>query len=541
MSLTKQNIFLIGGTGRMGNWLINFLQSQKIEVYSAGRSFASNTQLADADIIFISVPITYAAAVIQSLKEKIKPTALVVDLTSIKSSTLDALITLGNPSLGMHFLFGPTVSSIQNQKIIINRIKNGANTCPLLKVFKDAGGELIEMTGPEHDRTMAYIQSLTHFINIALMETLLNAKIDITGHVATPVFIAQTAAMLRIINQDKELLSSIQIHNPSNSDALLQFSKAIQNLQVLVNKKDQSEISNHILSLQKRVKPNGKKSIKKMGKKSPKHLITEGKVAFLGPIGTYSYQAATSISSKGVSLVPYKTLYDVFEAIKIGKIDAGVVPAENTTEGTIRETLDYLVDFDLRTNSSTIVDVHHCLLSNEDSLDKVTKVISHPQALAQCRKWLRKNIPQAEIEGGASTLAAVKDTTLRSGVAVLAPKIAAKKYGLTILARNIEDNHENITKFYVISKQIDSLQVESEKTLLFLTIFNRIGVLKDMLEVFSNFKINLSKLESRPSREKAWDYHFFIEADIPPDDLRLQQALDMMKQYCPVIKILGGI
>lgn len=539
--LTDTTILLIGGTGRMGNWLKNFLESQNLTVQITGRKYLSDKNLRRADIIFITVPIFEAANVIRSLNGKIKNTALIIDLTSTKAMTLPALDELANPGIGIHMLFGPTVSSIQGQKLIVSRVKDSPLAEQVLAVFVKAGADVIEMSGEDHDRTMSYVQSLIHFINIALADILLGNNIDLSGRVSTPVFINQIATTLRVMGQDSQLLSNIQRHNPNNKKVLAEFIATLQDLQSAINNKDENKLLSRIESLQSKIKPQPK-IVNAHNQEPARHLLSKGvSVTYLGPVGTYSHQAALSLSHEDTRIEPAESLYDIFLAVKTGKTEFGVVPAENTTEGTIRETLDYLVDFDLRTNASVIMDIHHSLLSKERTLSKITRVISHPQALAQCRSWLRENVPQAKLESAASTLAAVQNLPENTGIAVIGPEIAANKYGLNLLASNIEDNKQNITKFYVISKGIDTIPINTNKTLLFLTIFNRIGILKDMLDIFASHGINLSKLESRPSKEKVWDYHFFIEVDVRLNDLRLQQALDMMKQYCPVIKVLGGI
>ena len=235
------------------------------------------------------------------------------------------------------------------------------------------------------------------------------------------------------------------------------------------------------------------------------------------------------------------SIYQIFEVVSTGRVDFGIVPAENSTEGTIRETLDYLIDLDLKTNGSIDLDIHQNLLSNEQKLDDITSVISHPQALAQCRQWLGNNLPNAKIQTAASTVSSITENKDKKGVAFIGSKLAASLNDIKVLKENIEDNKNNITKFYIISDDIERINFDTKKTLLFLTVFNRVGILRDILNVFASSNINLSKIESRPSREKVWDYHFFIEVEVSKNDERLIQSLNILKQYCPVIKTIGGV
>lgn len=275
------------------------------------------------------------------------------------------------------------------------------------------------------------------------------------------------------------------------------------------------------------------------GVQNDENIHVKGKVAYLGPGGTFSNQAALKIV-KAKQLVPFETIYHIFQAVANGTVGFGVVPAENSTEGTIRETLDYLIDLDLKTNGSIELAIHQNLLSKEKDVSKIKKVISHPQALAQCKNWLHQNLPEVKLETSKSTISAIDEEKNNTGVGFICPSIAAKLYGLDILSQSIEDNRSNVTKFYIISKNLKNVRT-SKKTLLFLTVFNRVGILRDILNVFASLGINLSKLESRPSREKVWDYHFFIEVEVSMDDEKLIESLNILKQYCPVIKVLGGV
>src|SRR5579859_7628716 len=263
-------------------------------------------------------------------------------------------------------------------------------------------------------------------------------------------------------------------------------------------------------------------------------------VGYLGPEGTYSQQAAEKLfMDVNPQLIAYQTIYDIFEAVAAKDIAVGVVPAENSTEGTVRETLDYLLDFDLHINASLDLPIHHCLLTRETEQKNIKKVFAHPQALAQCRQWLRKQLPSAQLETATSTIAGITHCENEKGVALIGPKSAAMHYHLQILAENIQDNPNNITRFYVISDK--DIYEGTKKTLLFINVLNRVGVLRDILTVFATCSINLTKLESRPSKTKMWDYSFFIEVDHPPSDPSLHHAIHLLQEYCQTIAIIGGI
>lgn len=533
---------IIGGTGNMGNWLKNFLESQGWDVSVSGRGGVEENVLKVTNVFFISVPISKASEVILKTAKNVSKSCLLVDLSSIVFQTSRTLRKTNLPGLNMHLLFGPTVSSIQNQKVIFCRIKNDKLIDELKDILKNAGADVIEMDSEDHDQYMAHIQNLTHFVNLSLAKTLIKNKIDLAGKISTPVFMAQLSTISRVISQQPSLLTEIQLSNPAAKKILEQYISHEKQLIELINRRDEEGINREFESIHKAIESSERKRKDYIfnERREKKKLPEMGyKLGYLGPDGTFSHQAAQEIATKKTELLACKNIFEIFEKLENKEIDYGIVPAENSTEGTVRETLDYLVEFNLKSSFGIDLVIHQTLMSKEKSLKDIQRVISHPQAIAQSRNWLRQHIPAAKIETANSTVAAALESL--PGIAVIGSKSAAKVYGLNILAENIEDNSKNITRFYVISEDPNSLKLKSTNTILFLTIFNRIGILKDILSIFADNGINLNKIESRPSKEKIWDYYFFIEVDVNQNDPRLIQSLNILKQYCPVIKILGGI
>lgn len=532
-------IHIVGGSGQMGTWLKNFFESQNLIVSVGGRSNPNIKALQGADVVFVSVPISVAPEIIKNTAEKMKKDAVLIDLSSVQTNTCQAIEQTKVDGCGLHFLFGPTVSSIQNQKVVLCRVKDNLRINKLKNILESAGAMVLEMTPEEHDLQMANIQNLTHFINLALSKTLLKNNISLSGQASTPPFLSQLSTLSRIITQSPQLLAEIQLGNTIGEKVIEEHLKEEQKLLGLIKNSNNKQLITWITSLQAQVESIPKPSQARQSKEDKQVLPRiKGKVGFLGPIGTFSHQASLLVAAEE-NLSACDSIYQIFEAVGSGRIDYGIVPAENSTEGTVRETLDYLIDRDLKTNGSIDLPVHQHLISREKNLEDIKEVISHPQALAQCRQWLRDNLATANLKTAPSTVSAMhlKD----KGLGFIASAVAAKINNIPILRENIEDNQQNITKFYIVSKQINSPVSEPQKTLLFLTVFNRVGVLRDILNVFASMDINLSKIESRPSREKIWDYHFFIEVEVAQNDSRLSQVLNILKQYCPVIKILGGV
>lgn len=543
--LSGLKIHIIGGTGQMGNWLRNFLESMNLTVTVSGRNPESSKPIAHADIVFISVPISLAKQVIGETIKIVKKDCLLIDLSSVKTETSKVLREAKLPSAGLHLLFGPTVASSRNQKIILCRIIDHPLINRIKELFEKEGSVVIDMSPEEHDRQMAYVQALIHFSNLNLAKTLIDAKIDLNNHVSTPVFVSQTSVISRVLSQNPELLAEIQLYNPFVPEMINRFINIQMDFLKKIKNKRESELIKEYTNLHNNLESSRKKITKhKSEKQIPfKNIgIRDCRIAFLGPKGTFSHTAALEIFKHPSNrLIPQQTIYEIFESVAENTAEYGVVPAENSNEGTVHETLDLLVNMNLKTNMSFELPVHQNLLSASEKLSQIKKVISHPQALAQCKDWLKNNLPNVEIEKSSSTLSSVPQLKKDKSLAIIGSKTAAKLYELNILNKNIEDNTQNITKFYVISKNIKPFSVKTNKTLLFLSIFNRVGILKDILEIFASSNINLSKLESRPSKERVWDYYFFIEAEISIDDPKLVQIINLLKQYCPEIKVLGGV
>lgn len=538
--MNKQSLHIIGGSGQMGKWLREFLEKENINVSVSGREYKQNKELKTATIVFISVPISKASEVIQKVSTLVTKDCLIVDLSSIKSPIIEVLQILPQPSLALHMLFGPSILSLRDHVIIAIETQKSDKSKIVIDLFRKHGADIIHMSPEEHDMTMAHIQGLIHFTNMSLAHVLQKENIDMTGHLATPVFKSQLATLYRVLWQDPGLLAEIQLTNPFTHKVLTEYIEYQTKLLEMIGSGKKQTLENEYRHIQQKVKTgeeNQRVPIPKMGKSSD--IKVSDTIAYLGPAATYSHEIAKKISKNGNTLlIPCTNLYDVFRTVQSGKATLGIAASENSTEGTVRETLDYLIEFGLYVNGTIDLPIHHCLLSKEKNLMKIQTIYAHPQALAQCKEWIRVNIPNAKIEATASNLSAIAETN-KPGIALIGSKHAAKLYDLSILAEDISDNEQNVTRFYIISKDLYSLQKTSNKTLLYFTVLNRTGILKDILTLFADLSIGLSRIESRPSKVKMWDYCFFIEVEASLSDESLQQALHIMKQYCEDIKVLG--
>ncbi|GAF92690.1 unnamed protein product, partial [marine sediment metagenome] len=230
---------------------------------------------------------------------------------------------------------------------------------------------------------------------------------------------------------------------------------------------------------------------------------------------------------------------DVFTEVERGRVDYGVVPIENSIEGAVNHTLDMFIESELRICSEIYLPIRHHLLSKYKELSSIKQVYSHQQVFAQCRMWLEKNLPNAKLISCASTTQAALVATLGKGKAAIASKLAAEEYRLRILARSIEDSSHNVTRFLIIGEQ-EAKPSKNDKTSIVFSLKDKVGVLHDALVPFKKNGINLTKIESRPSKRRAWKYYFFLDLEGHVKTKKVRQALRKLEKGCKFFKILGS-
>jgi len=263
-------------------------------------------------------------------------------------------------------------------------------------------------------------------------------------------------------------------------------------------------------------------------------------IAFLGPEATYTHQAA--IRNFGVSLKyqAMKTIPDVFAEVEGATADYGVIPIENSTEGAVFHSMDMLVESQLHICSQVYLPIEHCLIS-QSPLRQIKEVRSKDQALGQCREWLHRKLPGVPTMDVVSTAEAVRMASEDPSLAAVASSLSARYYDVPIQARGIQDRNDNVTRFLVIGKTLaKSLGNGRDRTSLVISLKDEPGALEKTLRPFGTRGINLSKIESRPSRKKAWDYLFFIDFIGHYEDPVVQEALRELGEHCEFVKWLGS-
>lgn len=262
------------------------------------------------------------------------------------------------------------------------------------------------------------------------------------------------------------------------------------------------------------------------------------RVCYLGPEHTFTHLAAVKRFGSGARFIPTSSIPDIFRAVEAERADLGVVPIQNSTEGAVGPTLDSFLDTNLRICDELYLPIHHYLMSRGERSD-ICRVHSHPQVLAQCRGWLRENLPTAELVPTASSGVAAATAAEDPTIAAIAPEPAATANELTVLARDIEDMPNNRTRFFVIGNIVPQATGHDKTSIVFSTP-HRTGALHHALGLLSEHAINLTMIQSRPARGQLWEYIFYVDFAGHTTDAPQASALANLRDYCALMKVLGS-
>ncbi|SFB03134.1 chorismate mutase [Collimonas sp. OK607] len=262
-------------------------------------------------------------------------------------------------------------------------------------------------------------------------------------------------------------------------------------------------------------------------------------VAYLGPAGTYSEQAVYQQFGHAVEGLACVSIDEVFRAAEAGTADFGVVPIENSSEGVINRTLDLLLQTTLSISGEVSIPVHHSLMSKEGTMDAVTRICAHSQALAQCNAWLNQHYPNIERLAVASNAEAARMASENASVAGIAGEIAAQKYGLEIVSAHIQDDPHNRTRFAVVGRLKNGASGK-DQTSLVLSVANKAGAVYKLLAPLAKHGVSMTRFESRPARMGAWEYYFYVDVEGHAEDDKVAKALAELQQNAAFYKLLGS-
>lgn len=261
-------------------------------------------------------------------------------------------------------------------------------------------------------------------------------------------------------------------------------------------------------------------------------------VGYLGPEGTFSHQMSLEVFSAAAELVPLKSIDEVFIEVAKGNINNGIVPIENSINGSIVHTLDMLIKNIVSIQAEATLDINLCLFSNYKP-EKITKIFSHSQPIGQCLQWLQKNYPKTDYIETSSTTVAIQKALEEPGSAAIASKLSSEHYTINLLNENIQDLAINQTRFLVIGEPISQVK-GNYKTSISVTLKDRPGALFELLQAFQQENINLTRIESRPSRVEAWCYNFLIDFEGNSKDNKVVKVMEKLNSFVFSVNVLGS-
>jgi len=266
------------------------------------------------------------------------------------------------------------------------------------------------------------------------------------------------------------------------------------------------------------------------------------KIGFLGPEGTFTQTAVFKHFGHSVRALPFHTIDEVFQEVECGAADFGVVPIENSTEGSVNNTLDMFLTSPLKIGGEIELKIEQHLMGKMQGLDNIRRICAHEQSLAQCRGWLREYLPHIELIGMSSNAAGARRARDEDGTAAIGPEVAADVYELKIMVNNIEDRPDNATRFLVVGRNLLAASGDDKTTLMFSTddTAGGAGVLHHLLQPLAEQGVNMTRIESRPSQRKKWDYVFFVDIEGHAEDEPVAAALAKLEKNSSLFRVLGA-
>ena len=515
-------ICIIGGSGKFGQFLTKIFLAQNHEVLSLGRNNQKDFSkyIKSSQVIVISVPLNAAADYYNKLSKIVNAKQLIIDISSVMSLNSELLKKIKAETVFLHPLFAPNINNLFATKYILAPIalQKSKLLVNFLAVIEKSGGTINETSVSEHERIMSYIQGLFHFSSILLAKSLADSNIrtkDIDNF-ATTFFRLEFDAISRIFSQKADIYADIQFNNPAFLKVLSNYKKILNSLEEIVINKDYDAYNKVFSDVINKLSPLIKDSFEESQVLVKTLPANKKKVGFLGPIGSYS-ELAAEYFERDMVLTEIDSINGVIRAVNEGNIDVAALPIENSIQGSVAETVDGLYQNKLFIKHAVVMPINHCaatLVSVSDP-KSIELVLSHPQALGQCARYITKTFPNAKVVSTLSTAHAFKkiaEERLLKAVAI-GNQNAALKYGLKVFAREIEDEPNNETKFVLVAKTFELNSKGSETSLVIVPKRDRPGLLFSILKYFTDNNINLNKIESRPSKQKLGTYVFHVDIE----------------------------
>lgn len=558
-----KTIGIVGGRGKMGQLFKKAFEEKGFKVLISGRkSKLTHQELAKkSDMVIISVPIKNTIDIIREVAPHLRKKALLMDFTSVKKDPLNAMLKYSNCNvLGCHPLFGPS-NGIKNQVIVLCPGRGNQWQKTVQNLFEKMGAIVELSSAEEHDKIMATVQGITHFISINFAHTLdkIGIKLEEFLKFQSPVYRVTLDFLGRILNQDPALYGSIQIENPETKNTVRLFQESGEEFLEIVNNKDHQKFTEFFNKGKKYLGDFTKKAqkesdelvdvinLKELSKREENFWLKQAKkadLALLGPKNTFTDLVGEKYYPEKTKIY-CKTIAEVFEVIKDKKADIGLVPIENKIEGSVNQTLDELYENDIKICGILEKKIEHNFAILPEALEKEIKIIySHSQALSQCRNFFKKNFPHAQLVPVSSTAEAVQRLlkTQDKKCGAVSSKAAAMDAGLEIAYENIGDITNNYTRFAVIKKTNNNFEFEFDKKGIISIAFflqNKPGSLLKALEEFAKENVNMIKIHSRPTKKSFNEFYFFVDFEGNINDKKIKKVFERLKKNTKNLKILG--
>lgn len=563
-------IGIIGGNGKMGRCFASIFREHglKVLVSDKGTKLTNKKLVQKSDMVFVSVPITSTKKVLEEILPMMKKNQALLEITSIKDPLIPIFKSAACEILSLHPMCNETQLA-SGARMLFMPVRGKKTENFFKKLFLSANFQLVPLKIEKHDKFMAMIQGLPHFAEIAFAHTMkdLGFKTNELMKFASPATDLKLKMVGRILAQDSELYGAMQIYNPRNKSIIGEHIKSVNELYKILEEGDlpafekyfeasakflgkykDSALSetDHVISILRQEDLIGETQGALLAlpakKTSPRETI-----ALLGPAMTYTDTATTRFSAllkKYIKTKLFKsTVEDVFISVANGEATFGIVPIENKLYGTVRETLDGLFTHDVKIIDQVSMPINHCIAVLPGAVAKDIKIImSHGQALSQCKKYLQSKFKTADLVSVSSSAKAfenVKSKNFRH-IAVIGHIISAKHYGFKILKENIADSPDNVTKFAVFSKSEKFAKKNPKNTAIaFYFSLDKAGSLFTVFQAFAENKVNMTRVESRPYKKDFGDYIFFIDFEGSPSEASVKNTLKSVGKLTAGMKLLG--
>ena len=540
----KPKIAVLGASRGLGKWFADFFTSYNFDVIRTWSSseISNSEAVKRSDVIILATPMNVADRVIKEILPALTTDKLFIDVLSAKRRIRPLINEIPSEFVSLHPLFGPLAKTLNDKVILEMVVKEGERWQPLRRFLLDKGAIIIPFDFNKHDEVMAQLQLPVYFSFL----TWLNHVKDKHAQLKTiPTLTYKLYALVaaRILKQNPNLVFDMFNENEHTKTFIEQFHTHVKEVEHALQDKhrftqlwddikhsfaDEVEASSLITS-------NVVETLN-----TPRE--SEEVVFYLGPKGSHTYWAMKKwLTLNNIQPKTYSvgSVEEVFEHVNNNDKALGVVPAENSVEGYVNKTFDAFAHYlNVKVITSFRITITHALLSHSTDIKDIHTIATHPQAYSQCKQWVKEHCPQCHYIPTPSTSKAAEQYGKQPGVAIIGHPKLATLYHLNVLYTDIQDNPFNSTEFFIISRQHKHTLPKTNKALFMLSIYDRPGILKEILEVFAQHSINLTKIFSRPSFTHQWDYVFFIESEWHQPQLK-DEIMKELKEKSVFTSLIG--